>query len=487
MAEPSKYVQPAIPKFDGHYDHWARAKLMENFLRSKEYWSLVEHGIDVVPDKASEAELQRLEEQKLKDLKVKNYLYQAIDREILDTILNDETSKNIWDSMKQKFQGSTRVKRAQLQALRKEFETLQMKENETVNSYFGRTLKIAKSMKAVGENMQESVITAKILWSMTTKFNYVVCSIEESNNLDTMTIDELQSSLLVHEQRMTHSVEVEQVMQTVFDGRGRGRGRARGAFRGRGRGRQTFNKNEVECFKCHKLGHFQYECPMWEKKANYAEMEEEHEEEILLMAIAESKEVKKNEWFLDSGCSNHMSGNKGWFSELDENFRGKVKLGNDTHIAVMGKGSIRMKVNGLMHIVTHVYYVPKLKNNLLSIGQLQEKGLSIKIQNNTCTITHPEKGEICEVQMNASRMFVLTAAMGIDTCLQMNAENNSQLWHNRLGHLSYDGLNTLASKQMVTGLPRITVPKNICTQCLAGKQHRNTMSKKGVWRASKKL
>ena len=39
----SGFVQPAIPKFDGHYDHWAM--LMENFLRSKEYWDLIENGI----------------------------------------------------------------------------------------------------------------------------------------------------------------------------------------------------------------------------------------------------------------------------------------------------------------------------------------------------------------------------------------------------------------------------------------------------------
>lgn len=36
------FVQPAIPRFDGHYDHWSM--LMENFLRSKEYWELVETG-----------------------------------------------------------------------------------------------------------------------------------------------------------------------------------------------------------------------------------------------------------------------------------------------------------------------------------------------------------------------------------------------------------------------------------------------------------
>ena len=37
------FVQPAIPRFDGHYDHWSM--LMENFLRSKEYWTTVVSGV----------------------------------------------------------------------------------------------------------------------------------------------------------------------------------------------------------------------------------------------------------------------------------------------------------------------------------------------------------------------------------------------------------------------------------------------------------
>jgi len=38
-----KFVQPAIPRFDGHYDFWAMT--MEKFLRSKELWPLVQEGI----------------------------------------------------------------------------------------------------------------------------------------------------------------------------------------------------------------------------------------------------------------------------------------------------------------------------------------------------------------------------------------------------------------------------------------------------------
>jgi len=78
--------------------------------------------------------------------------------------------------------------------------------------------------------------------------------------------------------------------------------------------------------KCHKLGHFQYECPTWEKKINYAKVEdieeqEKQEDELLLMAHVDVKHRMETEWFLDSRCSNHMSGNKEWFSKLDKNFR----------------------------------------------------------------------------------------------------------------------------------------------------------------------
>lgn len=94
----------------------------------------------------------------------------------------------------------------------------------------------------------------KVLRSMTPKFNYVLCSIEESNDVTTLNVDVLQSNLLVHEQRMQvqHSKEEERALKVSQSARGYGRGKgARTGFRGRGRGR--VNKELIECFKCHKL------------------------------------------------------------------------------------------------------------------------------------------------------------------------------------------------------------------------------------------
>ncbi|KAI5439493.1 hypothetical protein KIW84_025042 [Lathyrus oleraceus] len=70
---------------------------------------------------------------------------------------------------------------------------------------------------------------------------------------------------------------------------------------------------------------------------------------------------------------------KDWFFNLEEGFNRSVKLGNDTRMSVVGKGNVKVQVNGATQVIPEVYYVPELKNNLLSLGQLQERGLAILI------------------------------------------------------------------------------------------------------------
>jgi hypothetical protein len=550
----SGYVQPAIPRLDGYYNHWSM--LMENFLKSKEYWALIEEGIPEVKEGTilTEAQSKAISDLKLKDLKAKNFLFQAIDRTTLETLLKKDTSKDIWDSLKKKYQGTSRVKRAQLQALRKEFEMLHMKGGESINEYFARILTTANQMKMHGEKLEDVTIIEKILRSMNSRFDYMVCSIEESNDIDTMSVDELQSSLVVHEQRMTKHIEQEQALNVTYAVRPFGGGRGRGSFRGRGRGRGrgtregNFGKSFVECYNCHKTGHFQWECPhKREEKANFAEIEEE-EEQMLLMAYTENKPAGNEEmtnfveeegemlmmaytedngavasfveeeemqlitytenngavaemllmaytetipaekgalWYLDSGCSNHMTGNKSLFCVLDEVFREKVKLGNDSSMSVMGKGSIQMLVNNKIHNLDDVFYIPELKSNLISLGQLQEAGCSILLQRGRCQI-HDSNGElVANIKTSGNRMFqLITEVTGDQTCFQTSNQDLSWLWHYRFGHLNFSGLKTLQKKEMVRGLPQINDPSNVCEECVTAKQHRESFPKESTWRAN---
>ena len=85
-------------------------------------------------------------------------MFQAINRSILETILNENTTKVIWDSFKQKYQRTKRVKHAQIQALHQEFEVLHVKVGESINDYFSRILTITNKMRIHADKMEDVLI-----------------------------------------------------------------------------------------------------------------------------------------------------------------------------------------------------------------------------------------------------------------------------------------------------------------------------------------
>ncbi|CAL1409608.1 unnamed protein product [Linum trigynum] len=542
MGESSSFAQVCIPKFDGDYDHWSM--LMENLLRSKEYWRVVTAGVQE-PAEGTELTAEQtkvLDDSRLRDLKAKNYLFNSIDKTILKTITSKATAKELWDSMKMKFQGNARVQKAQLQSLRRSFEILEMKEGEAVTDYFGRVMVVANAMRNCGESMPDEKIVEKILRTLTERFNYVVCSIEESKDISLLSVDALQSSLLVHEQKFHKkpAVEEDQVLKVTYESGSRGgRGQGRGYFgRGRGRGGRGWSRDTVECYKCHRLGHYRSECPEWNNQHQQAHFsasvdmkddvllmawmdedemvfhEEEKESEVAIIPkIFQSKEPEEPDyamallepaadesrydswWFLDSGCSNHMTGNKEWFISIETTGTGLVKLGNGTKLEVKGRGPIRVKTDLQALVIQDTYYVPGLKTNLLSLGQLQQKGLEFLIKGNVCRVYHETKGLIMNVHMKTNRMFVVHSELPGKQmeselqCLQITAADTATLtlWHRRYGHISFQGLIGLQKKNMVTGLPVLKGTPGVCATCLAGKQHRKPFPKKSQWRASRKL
>ncbi|KAL0430206.1 UNVERIFIED_CONTAM: hypothetical protein Sradi_0646600 [Sesamum radiatum] len=106
---------------------------------------------------------------------------------------------------------------------------------------------VVNQMKRLGEKLTDVRVVEKVLRSLNAKFNHVVVAIEEAKDIESMSIDELNGSLVAHEERMKRSqqVRVEQVLlaklafnpkENTSEARGKGRGRWHSRGRGQGRG-----------------------------------------------------------------------------------------------------------------------------------------------------------------------------------------------------------------------------------------------------------
>ncbi|XP_052207918.1 uncharacterized protein LOC127811787 [Diospyros lotus] len=188
-----------------------------------------------------------------------------------------------------------------------------MKDGEFVTSYCAKTMDISNKMRFHGEKMKDVTIVEKILRSLTPKFDYVICSIKESKDIDALSLDEMQRFLLVHEQKMNISLVMEKqalkASTNTHSSRFRGRSKGRGdgssrdgnrnfkanddQFQGKGKGRD-FDKSKVECFRCHKFGHYCSEryTRLPNDKAEKSNFAKNKEGETLLMAVQADKELE---------------------------------------------------------------------------------------------------------------------------------------------------------------------------------------------------
>ncbi|XP_076918653.1 uncharacterized protein LOC143579154 [Bidens hawaiensis] len=274
-------------------------------------------------------------------------IQQAVHDQLFSRVAAASTTKEAWEILKMEFEGDSKVKVVKLQGLRSDFENLSMKEGEPIGEYFGRVMALVSQKRAFGETIGDQTVVEKILRNLTPKFDYVVPSIEVAYDLSTLTPVKLMGCLQSQEERINSRTPEkkngsdEHSIQAMHDSRGNGsRGRGRLSFRGRGRERSSQDKSKIpHCTHCNKYGHFKKDC--WyndEQSAIIAKEKDENEEdeERLFMAITDDKFVLVNEtkkrsnnntlWFLDSGASNHMTGCKESFTELDESFQMIVQL-----------------------------------------------------------------------------------------------------------------------------------------------------------------
>ncbi|KAJ9557962.1 hypothetical protein OSB04_012576 [Centaurea solstitialis] len=195
-------------------------------------------------------------------------------------------------------------------------------------------------------------------------------------------------------------------------------------------------------------------------------------------SATDSSSQDKGIWYLDSGCSRHMTGSKSVLSNYREERGPAVTFGGNGKGQTRGYGTL---TNGVTTF-KRVAYVEGLMHNLLSISQLCDKNHKVSFSKKKCKVKNRRK-EVILTGVRHADIYIINMNTSTDNfCFVSRASSDTNwLWHKRLSHLNFKTLNQLCINNLVIGLPDFRYTKvSLCSACEKGKQTRASFKSKQI-------
>jgi hypothetical protein len=167
MATNSNLAQPQILVLtERNYDSWFIR--MRTILRSQDLWEFVTIGYPEPVDQATEMALTNVEwillkENRKKDNKSLGLIQQGLTETIFLKVSSSVSSKQAWDTLETSYQGVSKVKTVKVQNLRRDFENLKMKDNESVDSFMTQVMNVVNQLRQYGEDLSDKRVIEKVL------------------------------------------------------------------------------------------------------------------------------------------------------------------------------------------------------------------------------------------------------------------------------------------------------------------------------------
>jgi hypothetical protein len=359
-------------------------------LKARGLWAAVEPGGGDLQD----------------DMMALDVLSSAVPPEMVSVVASQATTKGAWDTIKVMRIGDDRVREATTQTLLRQFESATFKEGESMEEFSMRLSGMVQHIATLGETVDETKVVSKFLRSVLHRYKQIVIAIQTLLDVSTLTLvnvtgrlkaaeEELEAPppTVHHNGKLYLSEEAWEEKWRLCDGeknpgggsggRGGGRngGRGRGG-RGNGGGRDSkgppstgpakLGKNQ--CKKCFKFGHWGRECRSGHPRKEEAHATQEEEalmlmratigansaappassqraavkavhlrEEKVFVQLGAKEERDAKVWICDTGATNHMSGSRAAFADLDLTVCGTVRFGDDSVAEIEGCGSVLIR------------------------------------------------------------------------------------------------------------------------------------------------
>ena len=198
------------------------------------------------------------------------------------------------------------------------------------------------------------------------------------------------------------------------------------------------------------------------------------------------------DWYIDSGASKHVTGQREALSRLGPGNRSRVSTAGGEILHVEGKGIVEIPTTSGAIKFESVLYVPGITKNLLSVGSITDSKRMVLFDSKRVWILDESYQPPCASQILATGhrncrngLYRFrppeVSANAVNSFSDPKFKLDLLIWHKRLGHPSHRVLITMQQQSKVIGLPPLSfaqLPVPVCPACQLGKQSRAKVLKR---------
>ncbi|MBW0540987.1 hypothetical protein O181_080702 [Austropuccinia psidii MF-1] len=240
--------------------------------------------------------------------------------------------------------------------------------------------------------------------------------------------------------------------------------------------------SKYPCHYCGEVGHWSPTCPIRMKANDMKNKSRRQKVNVAGMGVVPF--LENDEALIDSGATHSVVGNLSLFTSWEQTDM-RLSVASSESFKVNAIGSITLKTPYGLFQLNNVLYCSNIHGVILSLGHLLQENFSVSFLKNSFYIYHENRRFITTKQNN--RWFIpfngsIQNAINIKSISSIcprnfnnkSSQNDSLLWHKRIGHLSIRNLKRMQESNTVSGIPNFSFNDiKLCHDCsLSKSQHR---------------
>lgn len=344
----SKDFSPAIEKLKGreNFSDWEFA--VEAYFQHEDLWKFVDSGSESATADVNEKDAKGATRARAKLI----FLVEPIN---YVHIRGAKTAAEMWKKLKCAFEDSGLTRRV---GLLRQLISTNMKDCDSVESYVNSIVNTAHKLRGVGMDVSDEWVGTLLLAGLSDEYRPMIMGIESSGVK--VTADSIKTKLLQDVKSLSTEEYETALAARTFEKK-----------------RKSFDRSKVRCYNCNEFGHISREC-----KSNVKE------ETVLLSSFATYSAIDRNDWYIDSGASGHMTMRKDFLCDTTKPSECEVIVANNSRLHVELMGDVRLTVRrgneDASVRIKNVRYIPNICANLLSVSQMARQGITVMFDESGC-------------------------------------------------------------------------------------------------------